>query len=567
MLKGKPLRKKFLVGACALLVLLCTLISIYFITVQMPSPIKEQALKPTVSIQKVGGQYFTAGNGSWLRKNDKGIWEMYLTGGPYELGLSFGALGQILQAEKESAFIGEIENRIPSAFYLNFLKYMVGWFNRDLDEYVPEEYLKEIYGSSRYMADSFDYISPKYHRGLSYHAAHDIGHALQNMNLVACTAFAVKDEKTDDGKLLVGRNFDFYFGEEFAKDPMVAFYNPADGYQFMSITWAGFSGVVSGMNEKGLTITLNAAKSAIPSKGKTPVSLLARKILQYASDIGEAYDMAKKHDTFVAESFLISSKTDGKAVVIEKTPEKTAVYKEADADLIVTNHYQSEELLNDPLNQEYLAEGVSDYRYGRVQELLDSLSPLNAEKAVFLLRDQKGLKGKNIGLSNEKAINQLIAHHSIIFSPEDMLVWVSTPPYQLGDYLAYDLGRIFASEKNGQSITYIDSLSIAPDPFLFTDAYTGYKNFVCTKDKIQRYLAKGDGALLTAGEEKQFVQSNPEGFLTYYYLGDYKKELKDWGAAKKYYEAGLQLEVAKESERGHMLKNLKECVTHINSGN
>src|SRR5690606_17762586 len=270
----------------------------------------------------------------------------------------------------------EIENRIPSSWYLNILKYFVGWFNRDLDDYILQPFKAEIYGLSHYMADEFDYIGPKYQRALSYHAAHDIGHALQNMNLVGCTSFAVKDSTVESGKLMLGRNFDFYFGGEFAKDQIVAFYRPDAGYQFMSVTWAGFSGVVSGMNEKGLTITLNSAKSAIPTKGSTPVSIIAREVLQYAANIQEAYAIIKSRPSFVAETFLVGSAADKKAALIEKSPNQTAILYQTQKPLVATNHFQSDELAETPLNLEYMAEGVSTYRQKRVEQLIDSLKPL-----------------------------------------------------------------------------------------------------------------------------------------------------------------------------------------------
>ncbi|MBL3656826.1 C45 family autoproteolytic acyltransferase/hydolase [Fulvivirga sediminis] len=557
------MKKKLLISFAVLAVVCVVLVFTYYLQVRLAPPVAQSEL-PKISVVKSSSNYYQTSDSSWIQRNDQGIWELYLHGGPLQRGVAFGELCKPLQAEKETAFVGEIENRVPSASYLNFLKYLVGWFNRDLDEYVPEEYLKEIYAASQYMPDSYDYIAPKYQRALSYHAAHDIGHALQNMNLVGCTAFAVKGDKTDNGKLLLGRNFDFYFGEDFAKDRVVAFYNPDRGHKFMSVTWACFSGVVSGMNEKGLTITLNSDKSSIPKKGKTPVSLMAREILQYASNIQEAYDIAKSYETFVAESFLIGSKVDGKAVVIEKTPDITAIYEEADNDLVVTNHYQSEELKNDALNQEYLSEGVSDYRYERVQELLDSLAPLTPNKAAFLLRNKEGLGGNFIGLANEKAVNQLVAHHSIIFSPEDMMVWVSAPPYQLGKYLAYDLNEIFSAESDNVHFSYTDSVSIDQDPFYSSGAFDDFRDFIVVKDKIQRYLAKGEGELITEQEQQEFIDSNPKGYLTYYYLGDYNKTLELWSKAKKYYNIALQLEIARKSEREHILDGIKECDAHLN---
>ncbi len=52
-----------------------------------------------------------------------------------------------------------------------------------------------------------------------------------------------------------------------------------------------------------------------------PSPWLPREILQYASTIEEAYAIVEKRKMFVAESFLIGSAKDGKAAIIEKTPE------------------------------------------------------------------------------------------------------------------------------------------------------------------------------------------------------------------------------------------------------
>ena len=94
----------------------------------------------------------------------------------------------------------------------------------------------------------------------------------------------------------------------------------------MTVTWGGFIGAVSGMNEKGLAVTINAAKTKIPYASATPVSLVTREILQYAKNISEAVAIAKKRKMFVSESFLVASAEDNKAVVIEKTPDNLDVY-------------------------------------------------------------------------------------------------------------------------------------------------------------------------------------------------------------------------------------------------
>ncbi len=94
---------------------------------------------------------------------------------------------------------------------------------------------------------------------------------------------------------------------------MIYFIEPEKGHAFMSVSWAGMIGVMSGMNVKGLTVTINAGKSDMPDKAKTPISLVAREILQYAENIDQAIEIAKKRKVFVSESILVGSAQDNKA--------------------------------------------------------------------------------------------------------------------------------------------------------------------------------------------------------------------------------------------------------------
>ena len=214
---------------------------------------------------------------NWLKKNKYGLWEMYLEGDPFEIGVASGKLTKELIYKQETAFVDKIKEMVPSESYLKFLKYFVGFFNRDIDEFILPEYQQEIYGISFSASEEFDFIGTNYERMLNYHGAHDIGHALQDLMLVGCTSFAA-NLNFSDSSLILGRNFDFYINDAFAEDKIVCFVNPENGHQFAFVTWASFIGVVSGLNAEGLTVTINAGKSDIPSKAATPISLLAREI-------------------------------------------------------------------------------------------------------------------------------------------------------------------------------------------------------------------------------------------------------------------------------------------------
>ena len=246
--------------------------------IEHPPKVKDLSALATER-QKFGENTYFVGN-NWLRKSESGLWEMYIEGDPFERGVAFGKLTSELLSYQESVFVEQIKKLVPSAGYLKFLKYFTAWFDRNLDKNIPEEYKLEFYGTSFACSPEFDFIGSGYQRQLNYHAAHDIGHALKGLNMVGCTSFSCWNGKSVDSTLIVGRNFDFYMGPEFAENKIVCFFNPSSGHRFMMVSWADMIGVVSGMNDKGLTVTINAAKSSIPRQASTPVTILAREILQ-----------------------------------------------------------------------------------------------------------------------------------------------------------------------------------------------------------------------------------------------------------------------------------------------
>lgn len=496
-------------------------------------------------------------DGNFLRHSESGLWELFVKGDAFQRGEAIGKLSSDLLHYQEKVFVDQIREIVPSDSYLKFLRFFIVLFNRHLGENVLEEYRDEIYGISLSCTHEYDFIGTPYERQLNYHSAHDLGHAMQDYMLVGCSSFATWGTQSADSSLLIGRNFDFYVGDAFAENKQVAFYTPDQGYKFASVGWPGMIGVLSGMNETGLTVTINAAKSAVPTGSATPISILTREILQYASTIDEAFAIAQKRKTFVSESILIGSSKDGKAAIIEKSPEKTVLFKGKEANrLICTNHYQSEEFSKDERNMENIRTSDSPYRFARLEELINENMPIDASKAASILRNHKGLQNADLGLANEMAINQFIAHHSVIFQPEKRLMWVSTSPWQCGKYVAYDLNKIFNDTINLQHEIYSSNLTIPADEFAETPEFQHlltYKKLtplllkkIRKKEKIEEHVLK------------TYEASNPSLYYVYEVMGDYYEAMQQPQQAIAYWQKALKKPIPKLQEKERIQQKIQK---------
>jgi tetratricopeptide (TPR) repeat protein len=170
-----------------------------------------------------------------------------------------------------------------------------------------------------------------------------------------------------------------------------------------------------------------------------------------------------------------------------------------------------------------------------MQELFNENSKINPEIASKILRNTEGLKNRKLGYGNEKSLNQLIAHHGIIFKPKEKLVWVSANPYQLGEFVCYNLDSIFKEKKNNTLVSFEqENLNIARDPFIETSAFQNYQKF-----KIE----------ISAEFIQNYQALNPDYWVVYYKVGLYFYRKKEYTLAQNHFEKALTKEITTAPEK------------------
>jgi hypothetical protein len=386
---------------------------------------------------------------SWFRKLD-GRSQLYLEGDPFAIGFANATLTAEFLEFQERSLIETVEQHFPSPITRFALALAVLINNRNLADYVAPEYQLEILGLSQGReVDPYPFLGPRYHRILNYHAAHDISHWVWDRPVLGCTAFAARGAATRDGELLVGRNFDWEAGAHFDRNKVIVLCRPEQGLAFLSVSWPGMAGAVTGLNAERIFCSVNGAHSEHRGNIGRPVSLVVRQVLQYAHDLADAIAIIREAPVFVADSYLVADGEAGTAAVIEKAPGVCAVRSMEGELLLQANHFESPDFAADAGNRAYMQEGTSLARHARLAELLAAArGTLGAPSAVAILRDHQGPGGVERGLGHRGTINPMIATHSVVAEVARGILWVSRGPHQLGEFDAYriaDFGQEFTA--------------------------------------------------------------------------------------------------------------------------
>ncbi|HEX3385856.1 MAG TPA: hypothetical protein VHS53_11735, partial [Mucilaginibacter sp.] len=147
------------------------------------------------------------------------------------------------------------------------------------------------------------------------------------------------------------------------------------------------------------------------------------------------------------------------------------------------------------------------------------------------------------------------AHHSIVFEPQKLKVWVSTSPWQLGEFVCYDLEKVFALKgmKKDQEISDSD-LTIPPDTLLNTQTF---KDFEAYRNIAQRI---SDNKTV---DPDSLIINNPQYYIAYVLAGDYCFKVKQFDKALGYYQQALTKVIATKEEETSVKKKIKKCKSKL----
>ncbi len=512
--------------------------------------------------EEIGGAAVWTCGSSWLRRRET-IWELSVSGSPEQIGYASSALGSPMDLRIENEMLDQLDRLVPGTWARWVLLRGVAVNLLDLPEHVSPPLQREIWGESLAHTDPHAYLAPTYSRLLSYHALHDVSqmlidNPLLTPQLFGCTGVVADGDFSGDGHLWLARNFDFEGGESFGRQKCVTYVHPDEGYAFATVAWPGLAGCVTGMNQQRIALFINAAATADRRRIGTPSIFVARDVLQHARTLDEAVAIIRGAQVFVSDIFVIGDGKTGRAVVVEKSPAKTAVWN-VSGSAAVANHLVSPGFGGDPENRERISDGTTMQRWTRAEELLEGMrGRVTAGRMAELLRDKKGTGGKELGLGNRNAIDALIATHSVIMDVTGGRMWVAAWPHGEGAFVAVDVGKMLESVPPTTVESELSAPSLPADAIMENGQWELFLKSKASSVESRDAFARGDFPTACSAA-REAIAANPHFYLGYELLGREEVALGQFTAARMDLDRALALDPPYASERAGIQEALKSC--------
>lgn len=244
---------------------------------------------------------------------------------------------------------------------------------------------------------------------------------------IGCSSALAWGDATSDGKLLHGRNFDYHGVETWTKTAGVMFHEPDEGQPYVAVGAAGIlMGGVTAMNQAGLTLTVHQHMfTGATSLGGTPIGIVGDLIMRKAETLDDAERILAAHTPIGCWTYIIADGKTREVLCHEESPKRQVNLRfgAGKEDLFsYANIYLDPELGKTERN---LYGSYWRANLGRQQRLTTRLEEaegsLDANGIASILADTGGT---NCRL--HKSIAMLMTVGSVVFRPEDRVLWVAT---------------------------------------------------------------------------------------------------------------------------------------------
>lgn len=503
----------------------------------------------TVVPKKIAIEEERGPNGIRIEKSEKSHRHIILEGSDYHRGSEFGRINQNEILMLENLLVSKLDHFIGNSFFQRiFFSFAMVWFYDEAD-YIDLSSLKEMQGVSKWASSKFDYLSSALTRQLAYHGLHEVGQIFVDDDRVdlGCFASAIQSKNNE---WVIGRNFDFDVEGVFDKEKILKWVYPDDGIPYLSIIWAGMVGAVTGINQQGIFVAINAAGSDDFSRVGTPTTIVVKNILSKCKTLEEAVALLKESHVFITDIFIMADRKSNRVVIVEKSPLKMDVHYLKKSS-VVANHLQSNLWPNDKNNENRKSNLTSEWRFKRGQEIIkEGVFDFPVEKTVEILRDKSLMENKKGHLGHRGAIDSLIASQSVIYDMANGLIYVNQGPGTSGEYLGYDIDKSFIQKK--PIVT-----NILPGTNISEFEYHLFQKRLLLIGEAKKYLNKKE-----CDKVKEILfQIKSQDFIHYEHerlVGDYFATcLNDFKTAKIHWSQSLDFNPPYEKQRKYLREKLQ----------
>jgi hypothetical protein len=142
----------------------------------------------------------------------------------------------------------------------------------------------------------------------------------------SCASFAAWGRVTKTGQLIHLRNLDWNIDVGIQQFATVFVVRPAGKHAFINIGWAGFIGVLTGVNDARVSIGQVGAETVDATFRGEPMVFLMRRVLEEADSLEEATAIIRNARRTVGVNYVIADATTRSGVVLETTHRDLGIF-------------------------------------------------------------------------------------------------------------------------------------------------------------------------------------------------------------------------------------------------